>query len=140
MAENIASKSREEALSEIVPEVKQKQGRKKLSHAFKPSLKNKASAKNKPSAKLKALKKGAKKNAEQRATASEAAEEKATEAPPLPPPAESPQDPNLMEEAVVISEAAGKLYFAKQGKLTLLSEQGFYTMVTGSGMYSKPYV
>ena len=48
LIEKVQSQSREEAFSEVVPEVKQKQGKKKLSIVFKGSLKNKASAKNKP--------------------------------------------------------------------------------------------
>ena len=76
----------------------------------------------------------------------------------MPPPAEAPQeapdsdDPLLMQEAVVTSDAAGKLHFGKEGKLTFLSViKGFYTMVTTSGVFqikpewlqlksSKPFV
>ena len=150
MAEKIDPQSRQEAFSEMVPEVKQKQGKKKLSDAFRHSLKNKPCAKNKLSAKLKELKKAAKQTQEL-ATQEEAipgagpkktGEEQATEAPPpLPPPAEAPQeapasdDPFLMQEAVVTSEAAGKLYFGKEGKLTFLSDKGFYTMATTSGVF-----
>ena len=95
-----------------------------------------------PSAKLKAFKKAAKKATQEQAIPGaepkKLGKEEATEAPPLPPPAEAPQeapasdDPLLMQEAIVTSEAAGKLYFAKE-KLTFFSEAGFYTMVTGSG-------
>ena len=61
-------------------------------------------------------------------------------------------DPLLMQEAVVTSESAGKLYYGKEGKLTFFnSETGFYTMVTTSGVFqikpewlqlksSKPFV
>ena len=160
-SEKIGSQSRQEAFSEMVPEVKQKQGKKKLSLAFKHSLKHKPSAKNKPSAKFKSLKKAAKKTQQQAISDAEpkkTCEEEATKAPPpLPPPAEAPQeapdsdDTLLMQEAVVTSDAAGKLHFGKEGKLTFLSDKGFYTMVTTSGVFqikpewlqlksSKPFV
>ena len=41
-----------------------------------------------------------------------------------------------MQEVIVISEKAGKLQFAKQGKLTFFnSETNLYTMVTDSGVF-----
>ena len=60
---------REEALADLQPEAKQKQGKgkKKLSLAFKGFLKNKACNKNRPSAKHKAQKKGAQKTASTKA-------------------------------------------------------------------------
>ena len=60
---------REEALADLQPEAKQKQGKgkKKLSLALKGFLKNKACNKNRPSAKHKAQKKGAQKTASTKA-------------------------------------------------------------------------
>ena len=95
-----------------------------------------------PSAKLKAFKKAAKKATQEQAIPGaepkKLGKEEATEAPPLPPPAgaEAPasDDPLLVQEAIVTSEAAGKLYFAKE-KITFFSEAGSYTMVTGSGVF-----
>ena len=56
-----------------------------------------------------------------------------------------------MQEAVVTSDAAGKLHFGKEGKITFKGDKGFYTMVTTSGVFqikpewlqlksSKPFV
>ena len=132
------SGSRQEALQDLVPEAKQKKGKKKLSEVLKQSLKKKASAKTKPSLKnkLSAKTKLSKKH-QSKALADKALKE--AEPAPLPPPAEAPptesDDILLNKTVVVVSEAAGALAFGKQGLLTFVSDKGFYTLVTDKGVF-----
>jgi hypothetical protein len=134
---------REEALADLQPEAKQKQGKgkQKLSLALKGFLKNKACNKNRPSAKHKAQKKGAQKTASTKALVKAGSKQHLPEDPPLPPPEQAPpadigsDDPLLKQEGVVASEAAGKLSFGKQGKITHGSTSGMHTCVTDSGSY-----
>ena len=59
----------------------------------------------------------------------------------MPPPEQAPPaeidsgHPLLKQEAVVVSEAAGRLSFGKQGKITYGSTSGMYTCVTDSGSH-----
>ena len=128
LAQKVQGMSREEALSrekvlaELQDEVRQEKGKakNKPSLAFKASTKNKASLKTKPSAKLKSKKKHSEKTALVKASAKAASKQHLSEDPPLPQPEQAPpaenesEDPLPVQEAIVVSEAAGKLSFGKQ--------------------------
>ena len=142
VAEKLSGMSRDEALAELQPEARQKsKPKKKLSLAFKPSIKNKASCKTKPSAKLKSLKKKTEKQALAKALVKAGSKQDLSEKPPLPPPEQAPpaeiefDDPLFNQEVVIVSEAAGRLSFGKHGKLTHGSTPATYICVTDSGAY-----
>ena len=144
LAQKVQGMSREEALAELQDEVRQEKGKakNKPSLAFKASTKNKASLKTKPSAKLKSKKKHSEKTALVKASAKAGSKQHLSEDPPLPPPEQAPpaenesEDPLPMQEAIVVSEAAGKLSFGKQGRTTHGSTSGMYTCVTDFGGWS----
>ena len=144
LAQKVQGMSREEALAELQDEVRQEKGKakNKPSLAFKASTKNKASLKTKPSAKLKSKKKHSEKTALVKASAKAASKQHLSEDPPLPQPEQAPpaenesEDPLPVQEAIVVSEAAGKLSFGKQGRTTHGSTSGMYTCVTDFGGWS----
>ena len=115
--------------------------KKKISLAFKASIKNKPSSKTKPSAKLKSLKKKHEKQTSAKALVKAGSKQDLSEKPPVPPPEQAPpaeiefDDPLLNQEVVIVSEAAGRLSFGKHGKLTHGSTPATYICVTDSGAY-----
>ena len=144
--ERLSNTSRQEVLSGLVPqtagkpEAKAKPKLGKLSKFLKPSAKKKnqkESTKSKPSAKKKAAKKQAEKALAEKALSKQKLKhsQKPESPPPLPPPAEKPEQPELLNQQVVVSsEAAGPLTFGRQGLASGFC-QGKFHISSGTGSF-----